>query len=121
MENATIYNYARMCRENTPKKCTYCSLSSNNNGLGLVCGNLIKKHPDKANEIIIKWCKEHPIKTRQDKFLEMFPNAQKLKTGILSICPKIVDETLDINCCARPCSGCYKDYWLAEVDENGDA
>ena len=30
---------------------------------------------------------------------------------------KTLDVTLDINC-ERPCSGCYKDYWLAEVKEN---
>ena len=117
MEEATIFGYARMCRAFTNSDCTDCSLHQKHNGTGDICSFLLAVYPDKANEIILKWCKEHPIKTRQSEFLKMFPNAQKLNTGILSICPKIVDETLDINCCARPCWGCYKEYWLAEVDE----
>lgn len=115
MEQSTIYNYARMCK--FYDDCKICPLGCNNNRKGISCDYIVRAYPDKANEIILKWCKEHPVETRQDKFLEMFPNAQKLNTGILSICPKIVDETLDINCCARPCWGCYKEYWLAEVDE----
>ena len=111
MKKATIYDYARMCKT-YHTNCPACPMWNE------VCTFYIMDNTqvDKANEIIIKWCEEHPIKTRQDKLLKMFPNAQKLNTGILSICPKIVDKTLDMNC-SRLCSGCYKDYWLAEVDE----
>ena len=114
MERATLYDLDRMCK--SYNGCINCPFEPENTPPA-DCRIFIFKNIDKANEIIINWCKEHPIKTRQDKFLEMFPNAQKLNTGILSICPKIVDETLDINCCARPCLGCYKDYWLAEVEK----
>lgn len=114
-EEATIFDYARMCKN--AKTCDDCPLGLNINGANIACSYLIREIPDKANEIILNWCKEHPIETRQDRFLKMFPNAQKLNTGILSICPKTVDVTLDINC-ERPCSGCYKNYWLAEVKEN---
>lgn len=113
MEKATIYNYARMCKN--AKTCDNCPLGINNTGVDMTCSCLMREIPDKANEIILNWCKEHPIETRQDRFLKMFPNAQKLNTGILSICPKTFDVTLNINC-ERPCSGCYKDYWLAEVE-----
>lgn len=114
-EKATIFDYARMCKN--AKTCNNCPLGMNINGANIACSYLIREIPDKANEIILNWCKEHPVETRQDRFLKMFPNAQKLNTGILSICPKTVDVTLDLNC-ARPCSRCYKDYWLAEVEEN---
>lgn len=114
-EKATIFDYVRICKNH--KHCNNCLLSSYANGMNVACITLIREYPDKANEIILNWCKEHPVETRQDRFLKMFPNAQKLDTDILSICPKTFDVTLDINC-ARPCSGCYKDYWLAEVKEN---
>lgn len=114
MKKATIYDYMRMCK--ATEDCSSCPLHRINNGTDFSCNMFIVKHYDKANEIILKWSKEHPTKTRQDEFLKMFPNAQKLNTDILSICPKIVDKTLDMNC-SRPCSECYKDYWLAEVDE----
>lgn len=112
-EKATIFDYLRMCKEH--KDCKGCPLFVTINGMKVTC--LDFNYPDKANEIILNWCKEHPVETRQDRFLKMFPNAQKLNTGILSICPKTFDVTLDINC-ERPCSECYKDYWLAEVEEN---
>lgn len=116
MEKATIFDYARMCKH-FDDNCQACPMFYKKIETGLSCGKFIRNCPDKANEIILKWCEEHPIKTRQDGFLKMFPNAQKLNTDILSVCPKTLDVTLDINC-ERPCSGCYKDYWLAEVEEN---
>lgn len=112
-EKATIFDYARMCKN--AKACDNCPLGINNTGVDMACSYLMREIPDKANAIILKWCKEHPVETRQNRFLKMFPNAQKLKTGVLSICPKTFDVTLDINC-ERPCSECYKDYWLAEVE-----
>lgn len=115
MEKATIYDYARFTRAHcfVGDECASCPLKSLHCGIRYTGSEELTK----INEIILNWCKEHPIKTRQNEFLKMFPNAQKLNTGILSICPKIVDETFDINCCNRPCSGCYKEYWLAEVEE----
>ena len=108
-EKATIFDYARMCK--FYDDCSICPLGMT------TCHLLISGNPDKANEIILNWCKEHPVETRQDRLLKMFPNAPKLNTGILSICTKTVDVTFDINCSGRPCSRCYKDYWLAEVDD----
>lgn len=115
-EKATIFDYARMCKKH--KNCRGCPLSIALNGMKVVCLDLIKEYTDKANEIILKWCEEHPIKTRQSEFLKMFPNAQKLDDGTLSICPKFVDATLDITCCGKLCTLCYEDFWLAEVEEN---
>lgn len=116
MKKATIYDYARMCKY-FDDDCQECPVFYKQTETGLSCEEFIRNCPDKANEIILKWCEEHPIKTRQSELLKCFPNAQKLNTGILRICPKIVDETLDINCPDRPCLGCYNDYWLAEVKE----
>ena len=116
MNKAKIYDYARMCKH-FDDNCQECPIFYKQTETGLSCEKFIRNCPDKANEIILNWCKEHPVETRQDRFLKMFPNAQKLNTGILSVCPKTLDVTLDINC-ERPCSWCYKNYWLAEVKEN---
>lgn len=59
-----------------------------------------------------------PKKTRQDEFLEIYPNAMMLN-GAIDICPKYVDGNCD-RCriyAKRPCIECHKDYWLQEVGE----
>lgn len=109
MEKATIYDYARMCK--SYDDCSICPLGKT------TCHLLISKDPDKANEIILKWCEEHPVETRQDRFLKMFPNAKKYDNGVVAACPEWVDEDF---CCAgtkKRCSDCCKEFWLAEIDE----
>ena len=116
MEKATIYNYARMCKN--IKECEDCPLGVNNNGEGIACSDLMMKVPDKANKIILKWCKEHPIKTRQSEFLKMFPNAVTNGNGRPSICPNNLDRNYGCELEPNSCCECMDNYWLAEVDEN---
>lgn len=55
------------------------------------------------------------VKTRQEKFLEMFPHAFVLN-GALNICP----GDIDVRCtCHGPkdCADCKKEYWLAAEKE----
>jgi hypothetical protein len=74
------------------------------------------KVPDKANQIILNWCEEHPIKTRQSEFLKMFPNAKIHEThGVITCCPQTVDKT--VYCEGKRCLTCMKAYWFAEVEE----
>ena len=122
-EKATIYDYARMCER--IGNCTICPLSIQNNKKEKFCDALLRECPDEANEIILKWCKEHPAKTRQSKFLEMFPNAKVKSSGVLDIPPCSIEKgeyiKTDYLCSTahgfEDCSECYKEYWL-EVDEN---
>lgn len=114
-EKATIFDYARMCKN--AKTCDDCPLGLNINRANIACSYLIREIPDKANEIILNWCKEHPVETRQDRFLKMFPNAEKLSLGGLDICPKSTDKTYDCETFSRRCRTCKRDYWLAEVEE----
>lgn len=113
MEKATIYDYARLCA--SFEKCNQCVLHK-------FCAdqrNIFSNDIDKANEIIINWCEEHPIKTRQSEFLKLCPNAPKDENGIIAIPSCNVEEGYAIdNCSKKSCTQCRKEYWLAEVDEN---
>ena len=117
MKQATINDYARMCKA-FKHKCGICPMGIGNNGAKELCTKLIMRFPDEANEIILKWCKEHPIKTRQSEFLEMFPNARKDADGILCTCPQFANKDFPCQEKEKCCSDCCKEYWLAEVDEN---
>ena len=117
MNKATIFDYVRMCRKYHYTNCQNCPLWSERCNLRMMNDT----HLDKANEIILKWCEEHPIKTRQSEFLKMFPNVCIYK-GAINICPCTIDS--DYDCKSKEkyvdfdCTGCKKEYWLAEVDGN---
>lgn len=112
-EKATIYDLWRICRHYSAV-CSSCPLCGKDCVLGI---DVPIEQMDEMNEIILKWCKEHPIKTRQDKFLEMFPNVQK-NNKIIDICPKTVDKGYSLGYCnGECCNNCRKSYWLAEVEE----
>ncbi len=115
MEKATMYDYVRMC--NGIGNCTKCPLSIYSTKTKVFCNVFLREHPDKANEIILKWCKEHPVETRQDRFLKMFPNAETDNDGVLVCCPKWVDKDFRCDMSGRLCTECRKKYWLAEVEE----
>ena len=118
MENATIFDYERMCRTND---CESCPFKLSGKGEDVGCADFIIANTNKANEIILKWCEEHPIKTRQNEFLKMFPNAGIYK-GAINICPCTID--CDYDCKNKEkyvdfdCTDCKKSYWLTEVDED---
>ncbi len=116
MNKATIFDFARMCN-NFNFNCSECPLHLSGRGMCLGCGEFIIDLTDKANEIILNWCKEHPVETRQDRFLKMFPNAALVNEDI-NICPKDIDNQYGADCNKLSCYTCKKEYWLAEVEEN---
>lgn len=107
-EKATIYDLWRIC--STFKECDDCPLIQEDCGLNY--GSTIKDI-DRVNEIVLNWRKEHHVKTRQDKFLEMFPYAE-IDEGAINICPRNIESYL--RDCSKICSDCRKSYWLAEVE-----
>lgn len=114
MEEATIFNFARMCRNH--ERCESCPLGVKVEKMNAVsCGELIRKYTDKTNEIILNWCKEQPIKTRQSEFLKMFPNA-RIIDGVVGICPKHFETAYACKATKGTCHDCRKSYWLAEVE-----
>lgn len=76
------------------------------------CQKFLVEHTKKAEEIVTKWAEEHPIKTRQDVFLEMYPNAELDEDGVLKVCSCDIDKR--IICCIN-CKNCRKEYWGEEA------
>ena len=114
-KKATIFDYARMCNAEN-KHCSECPLSEANTNSELYCESYLLKYPDKANKIILDWCKAHPVKTRQSEFLKHYPNA-RMSDGVIDICPQNFDTTF-ICTDEMECKVCLKGYWSKEVKEN---
>ena len=114
-EKATIYDFVRMCGKYHYTNCKGCPMWDEMCNLRVMS----EVRLDKTNEIILKWCKEHPIKTRQSEFLKAFPNAP-INNETVGICPLDVDKLFDAETCDSyvDCTACKKEYWLAEVEEN---
>ena len=110
-EKATLYDFARMCRAHVDA-CEKCPLWNEACTVSLMSGIVL----DKVNEIILNWCKEHPIKTRQDEFLKMFPNARIGTNGAIGICPLYANKNFSCKEIKINCKECRKEFWLAEVD-----
>lgn len=71
---------------------------------------------DKLVVIIEKWAKEHPIKTRQDKFLEQYPDTLVDVRDIININPCMIEKQR-FNC-SNPnisCRECREKFWSEEL------
>lgn len=76
-------------------------------------------NPERAVKIVEEWAVAHPRKTRQDVFLEQWPNARPADDGVLTFCPKRFD--FHISCLAechslKKCSNCRREFWMQEVE-----
>lgn len=118
MEEATISDYARMCKHFDDDDCQECPLFHKQTETGLSCEGFIRNFPDKASEIILKWCEEHPIETRLSRFLKIFPNADRQPNGVSSIAPCKIDTNIECvqGMMGQPnCGKCKEKYWLEEI------
>lgn len=71
-----------------------------------------------SSNYMSKW-ERRPKKTRQDEFLEMFPNALMIKSvvePVIDICPKYIDGNKNKCRDYVGCIECHKDYWFQEVE-----
>lgn len=104
----------RMC-----SKCGVCPADKQNNGFDMDCDSLEVEKPEEFVAIVEKWSREHPVKTRQSEFLEIYPRARCKPDGILNMCPRHLDDDYknDHDCSRSLCVECRKQYWLTEVDE----
>ena len=107
--------YDRMCKYYLNGFCKGCGISEKSNGDS--CNDYIKSHPEEAVEIIERWSFGHPRPNRQNKLLEIFPNA-KMDSGVLTFCP--ADMNINFKCPftgKSSCFDCRKKYWFTEVEE----
>lgn len=70
--------------------------------------------------IVEDWASEHPRKTRQDIFLEQWPEAA-IDNGILELCPRMVsaahrNQYGDCETLCESCIDCRCEFWMQEVE-----
>lgn len=112
-----IKERARMC--DSLFECEGCPANSQENGFGECFVGIKSKYaPEQQIEIVDKWSKEHPRKTRQSVFLEQYPNAM-VEDGVLTICPRTVmgrEAWKKNGCDGISCVDCYHEFWSQEVE-----
>lgn len=102
----------RMCR-NFGSGCGGCPANANQMG----CKFSPFREDEAAEQIklVEEWSAAHPCKTRQDVFLEQYPNAVLDKDGVLRICPSFVggDIPEKYKCiCLTDCNACRREFWM---------
>lgn len=119
----------RMCELHKPMcwgedNHTPCELRIKANAKGMTCCDYTTTFSKEAVEIVEKWAKEHPIKTRQSEFLKSFPDA-RLFDGVLAIDPcKINSSRFDSKECRTycdefgvlSCDKCREQFWNEEIE-----
>lgn len=84
-----LHEYGRMCEARTwCKTCPLHVLDADYEK----CQTILRNNVEKAAQIIEKWSKEHPEKTRLQDFLEKHPNAKAKKAD----CHVLVAQIWDI-------------------------
>lgn len=98
----------RMCKSSSD--CTKCEYH------GDKCNNVID-FLEKTVADVEQWSREHPCKTRQDVFLEQWPEAE-LVDGIIDInpCRLVAAFRLGSECHKTFCSDCRREFWMQEVE-----
>lgn len=128
MNKMNTYEYImerkRMC-DSFGSKCKGCPANFDN----MFCCGLAAMSPldtKKQIAIVEKWSAEHPKKkkkTRQDVFLNQYPEAQLDKYGVLDVCPSWVsadyrDKNGECFLLYTNCRDCRTAFWMAEVKED---
>ena len=71
--------------------------------------------------IVEKWSAAHQRKTRQDVFIEQYPDAVLDGFGVLRICPIYISADCRDSCngcknIGKKCSDCRREFWMQEVE-----
>lgn len=77
--------------------------------------------PEQQINTVKEWSAAHPRKTRQDVFLEQYPEAQMGAYGVLDVCPAPISRSyrmpgggcLHIH---KKCADCRREFWMQEVE-----
>jgi len=109
----------RLCKN---QGCDGCPVCKNNTCMVMLMARIYGASDESIEETISKveqWAKDHPVKTRQNKFLKMFPDAD-LCRDVIDISPCSIEKEMRKCCGDRNCGECKRTYWLAEVTDNGN-
>jgi len=100
--------FRRMCKSTSD--CTKCEYH------GDICDNAIELL-EKAVAVVEQWSREHPCKTRQDVFLEQWPEAE-LVDGIIDVkpCRLVAAFRLGQECHKTFCYDCRRQFWMQEAE-----
>lgn len=98
--------FRRMCKSSSD--CTKCQHH------GDKCDNAIGLF-EKTVAMVEQWSREHPRKTRQDVFLEQWPET-KLFDGIIDIKPCSLVASIRSECPKTFCYECRSKFWMQEVE-----
>lgn len=111
---------ARMCNS-FPPDCEGCRVDEAKPVMSECCLWMFE-NPERAIKIVEEWSAAHPRKTRQDVFLEQWPQANIGGDGVLQVCPASLSEShrnaLAGGCgnIYRKCLDCRKEFWGQEVE-----
>lgn len=75
---------------------------------------------ENAVDIVGKWAKEHPEKTRQSEFLKLLPQnvTPKMSCNVLDICPAVlVSGGLMVFCPKTSCQICKAEFWGEDMSQ----
>lgn len=77
--------------------------------------------PEEQSDFMEAWSAAHPRKTRQDVFLEQWPQARLDDNGCVYICPADVsanyrDESGGCAVVGVLCPDCRREFWTQEVE-----
>lgn len=87
-----------------------------------MCGTMSEVWGVDAAQIVKnteEWSAAHPRKTRQDVFLEQWPNAKIIPdTNTLDVYPCVIEPTMQNTgwCVNQRCVDCRREFWSQEVE-----
>ena len=122
-----IKEYKRMCeyfdsKENPARACEGCPLEWLPNGCHMI---EIADNAEKCVAAVEQWANEHPVITRQNKLLNLFPLMDAIEDGCIEICPLLFDRSFhdrnDRGWCTendnKVCPECKRRFWMEELKE----
>lgn len=110
---------ARMCNSFSPD-CEGCRVDEEKPVIS-ECYRWMLENPERAVKIVEEWSAAHPVKTRQDVFLEQWPEAKIENGGCLGACPYFVSAIHrdKYGRCAvhgKSCYECRQEFWTQVVE-----
>lgn len=119
-----VQDYIRLCAQQ--ENCDTCPIY----GIEGVdfCTAIPKEHSlegcEKLVTLVNAWALAHPTKTRQDTFLEQWPEARIESNGISSICPAVLSKTYRMyngekcpnTITPKICTDCRRKFWMQEIE-----